>query len=512
MSYNKQNSISKKENSKELSKEILESFRKLDISSIVLKETGELIDLDFTETDEVFLRKTKKKFHKNRFGYIDPTVSGIDIGSKLIHVSIPSTDQNVILKEYETDTMSLRQISKELKEAGVKTAVMEATGVYWIPLFEILEADGFQAILVDAKSVKNAPARKTDMLDCQWIQTLYSAGLLTPAFRPPKDRIPLRSLIRHRQNLIKSKQTEILHMEKALQLMNLKLSTALSDINSITGNEIIRAIVGGEKDPEVLAQLRNARCKKPTERFVAALTGNYQREHLFALKHALELFDFIITKIEECDIEIMKELEKLPDLTDKAPPLREKDKKKNGQYANSRKPKKNDFKFDLRSLLWKKSGVDVAALSGISDGTALLIFAELGGSVTSWENSKRFASWLKLCPGNNISGGKSRKSRQQPCANYITQALRMSALSAKGTSSAVGAHIRRISGRSDKAKGIKAGAHKLAIHIYNMYKNGWAFHETGADSYEKAYQERVLIAMRNRAKRLGYTLVKRTAL
>jgi transposase len=452
-------------------------------------------------------RKDNPIKHKNKLGYIDPTIAGIDIGDKIIHVAIPDGEQGVYVKDFGTKTPDLRKIAQVLKKAGVTTAVMEATGVYWIPLFEILEDNGFKSVLVDAKSVKNVPGRKSDVVDCQWIQTLYSNGLLSAAFRPPRERIKLRSYVRQRMGVVKTKQYALLHLEKALQLMNIKLSTALSDIAGISGFDIIRAIAAGERDPITLAKLRNKTCKKPEQVFIDALTGNYQDEHIFALQQALELYDFSNKQLEHVDRRVEAELETYPDVTDMPLPERDKDKKKDKKYATRRKPKKNEYTFDVRTLLWKKSGVDLTAHPGISDGTALLIFAEIGGDVSAWRSSRAFGSWLKLAPGNNISGGKRRRSKNQPCSNPVAQGLRMSAVAAKKTDTAIGAHVRRICGRTDKPKGIKAGAHKLAKAVYGMYKHGWQYYEKGADHYEKMHEEIVVKKLHKKAKTFGYKLV-----
>jgi transposase len=446
--------------------------------------------------------------HKNKLGYIDPTVAGIDIGDKVIHVAIPDKKNGSFVEEFETTTPALHKIAQKLKQAGVTTAVMEATGVYWVPLYDILESLGFQAVLVDAKQVKNVPGRKSDVLDSQWLQTLYSNGMLRAAFRPPHDRIKLRSYVRHRMNLAKNKQYALNRMEKALQLMNIKLSTATSEIGGVTGMKIIRAIVKGEKNPVILASLRSPGCKKPEQVFVDALTGNYQEDHVFTLRQSLEQFDFSKAQMLECDRMILAELETYPTIVNTPPPKRDKDKNVSKKFSTLIKPCRNDISFDVRTILWQKSGRDITALGGIQGNTALLIFAELGGmDVSSWESPKEFASWLKLCPGNNISGGKRRKSKKQPCANYITQALRMSSLSAKKSTTALGAFIRRITGRTDKAKGIKAGAHKLSHMLYYMCRDGWAFFEKGEEAYEKAYADRCLKNLERKAKMFGYRLV-----
>jgi transposase len=463
-------------------------------------------------TKEFVMQNCKEKDHspkhKNKLGYIDPTVAGIDIGSELIHVSVSNGSGGVIITEFGTTTPELKSIVELLKTQRATTGVMEATGVYWVPLYELLEDAGLTAVLVDAKSVKNVPGRKTDVQDCQWIQTLYSNGLLRAAFRPPRDRIKLRSFVRQRQIIIKTKQVALLHMEKALQLMNIKLSFAVSDIASVSGMNIIRAIVKGERDPAKLASLRNIHCKKPIETFIAALSGNFQEEHLFALKQALDHHDFALSQLKECDTRIKAELESYPDIATTPLPKRDKDKKKNGKYASARKPQKNALSFNAQEMLWKKSGIDLTALTGFEVNTALLVFSELGGAdVSAWSNAKEFASWLKLCPGNNISGGKRRKSKKQPCANYISQALRMASLAAKKSHTYMGAHIRRICGRTDKSKGIKAGAHKIAHQLYYMCKNGWLFHEKGQDYYEKTQKEKIMKNLIRTARENGFKLV-----
>ena len=449
--------------------------------------------------------------HKNKLGFIDPTIAGIDIGANLIHVAIPNGENGVNVMEFRTTTPQLHKIAKELRRAGVKTAVMEATGVYWVPLYEILEDLDFTPVLVDAKTVKNVPGRKSDVQDAQWIQTLYSNGLLRAAFRPPRDRLALRAFVRQRQSIIKTRQRALLHMEKALQLMNIKLSGALSDLGGISGMDIIRAILKGERDPKRLASLRNTKCKKSEEEFIEALTGNFQKEHIFSLKQAMDLYDFTVKQLEECDQNIQKELEALPTIMEKPLPKRDKDKKANGKYKTPQKKRKNGFSFNVKELLWHKSGIDATCLDGIEENSALILFAELGGTdVSSWARDKEFASWLKLCPGNNISGGKRRKSKKQPCANYMSQCFRMAALAAKKSDSALGAKIRCISGRTDTPKGIKAGAHSLAVLYYNMCKHGWEYHRKGAEDYERAYNERRLKSLKRSAQSMGYDLIPKT--
>ena len=453
----------------------------------------------------------KSKKAQNHLGSFDPKVAGIDIGKDLIHVSFYDGKGGSIVQEFGSTTPQLLEIAKTLKKAKVRTAVMESTGVYWIPLFEVLEDQGLEAILVDARSVKNVPGRKTDVQDCQWIQTLYSNGLLRPAFRPEKPRIRLREFVRHRSNIVKARRTSLLHMEKALQLMNIKLGSALSDISTISGLDIVRAIARGIYDARELAKLRNRTCKKSEEVFVASLSGNFQEEHLFSLKQALAQYDFFGTQLEQCDERIQKELESLPDQTDQARPQHAKDRARK-QFSQCKKARRNGFSIDIKGILWKKSGFDLTALRGIDDFTALTIFSELGGTDTSpWKTSKHFCSWLKLCPGNNISGGKRKSGKGQKCVNRVTQALRMAAQSAKRSNTALGAYIRRMCARLGNKEGIKAGAHKLARWIYFMIKHGWDYVEGTVEQFEQDHQARKLRNLQRAASEMGYELTTKAA-
>jgi hypothetical protein len=267
----------------------------------------------------------------------------------------------------------------------------------------------------------------------------------------------------------------------------------------------MRAIVNGERNPIILAALRSKQCKKPGDTFIAALTGNFQEEHIFSLKVALEQYDFTQNQLKECDEMILRELETYPNITETDPPLRDKDKKDDGKH---KKPSKESaLTFDVKPILWRKTGIDITALPGVAGASALLFFAELGGTdMSSWPSVKHFCSWLKLCCGNNISGGKRHKSKKQPCKNYIAQALRMCALSAKHSKSAIGAFIRRICGKKDKLKGIKAGAHMIARKLYFMCKFGWKYHEKGEEAYEKEQSERNLKSLQKKAKQFGFVL------
>lgn len=414
------------------------------------------------------------------------------------------------IREFGSTTPDLQEISSWLIWNNVKIAAMEATGVYWTPLFEILEDCGIEATLIDPKTAKNVPGRKTDFKDAEWIHKLYSCGLLRPAFRPAKNKEPFRSYMRHRSNLIKSRQIAILHMNKALLLMNIKLESMVTDITSVTGMDIIRAIVKGERDPNKLAEYRNFKCKMSKEDFVKALTGNFQHTHLFSLRQSLETFDYFSRQIDECDKMINDELQTWPTMIEGPTPPKRKDKnKRHPKYLKAKKPDRNEFNFDMETLMYQKNGVDLTAINSVGCQTVAVIISELGGKegLAAFPTCKHWCSWLTLCPGNNISGGKRIGGRSRKSKNRIKRALCTAAMSLCHSKCALGAYYRRMAARIGKGKALKAVAHKLAKIVYLLLKEGQRYVEIGQDEYERKYQERRLKNLRKSASELGYELV-----
>lgn len=439
-------------------------------------------------------------------------VAGIDIGSELIHVAILNENDEYEVNEFGSTTPDLEAIAQHLLKANVKSAAMEATGIYWVPLFEILEDHNIKAALVDPKSAKNVPGRKTDVLDCQWIHRLYSCGLLRPAFRPAKAKEGFRSYMRHRGNIVKARQKAILQMDKSLLIMNLKLDVAVSEITSVTGMDIIRAIVAGERDPRKLAALRNRGCRKPEEFFVAALTGNFQETHLFTLKQALETYDFHGKQLAECDEKILQDLLKWETVKEEHLPRKRKDKKLS-MYANARKPECNGFNFDIETLLYHKVGVDLSAINALGSLSIATIISELGGreGIEAFKTEKHWTSWLTLCPGNNVSGGKSLGGQARKSKNRIKRALMMAAMSLCNAKCALGAYYRRLAARITKAKAFKAVSHKLARLIYRLLKNGEAYVEVGQEQYENKYKQKQIKNLLKTARELGFVVEKQVA-
>ena len=454
------------------------------------------------------LSQSKKVTNKPKgFEVIMENVSGIDIGSTLIHVAILDKNSEYEVREFGTATPDLIEIANWLIRSNVKTAAMEATGVYWIPLFEILEDRSIKAVLVDPKKAKNVPGRKTDVLDCQWIHRLFSCGLLSPAFRPAKVKEAFRAFMRHRCNLIKGRQRAILQMNKSLLLMNIKLDTTTSEIASVTGIDIIRAIVKGERDPKKLAALRHYRCKKPEAFFISALTGNFQKTHLFSLKQSLQTYDYFRVQIDECDNMILEELQSWETIAEGVPPAT---KKKHVKFNECKKPDQNEFNFDINTLLYQKTGVNLTAINSLGNLTVATIISELGGKegLNSFQTESQWTSWLTLCPGNNVSGGKSFGGQSRKSKNRIKRALCVAAMSLCNSTCSLGAYYRRLASRTSKAKAIKAVAHKLARLIYNLLKHGTAYVEVGQEQYERQYKEKRINNLMKNAKELGFELKK----
>ncbi len=363
-------------------------------------------------------------------------------------------------------------------------------------LYEILEARGFTVYLVNARHVKNVSGRKSDVLDCQWLQQLMSYGLLSGAFRPQDEICALRAVSRQRDMLIASQARHVQHMQKALTQMNVQLANVISDIVGETGQKIVRGILAGERDGRVLAKLKNARIRASEEDIVKSLQGNWRDEHLFALKQAMALYDVYGTQLTECDAKLESMLSALTGEDEREPD-------KGRRMAQSR----NAPKFDARTYLFRLCGVDLTRINGINPTTALKVISEVGPDMSRFKSAKHFASWLGLCPGTKISGGKVLSGASKRTANRAAQALRLAAAALHKSQSALGAYFRRMAARLDRAKAITATAHKLARLIYTMLTKGEEYADKGQDYYEERYRERVMHHLTKRAEKLGMQLV-----
>jgi transposase len=443
-------------------------------------------------------RKQKtKKVQLNALEQINHNAAGIDIGAEEVYVAVPPDRDEDSVRSFPSFTADLQRLADWLEACHIDTVAMEATGVYWIALFEILEARRLRVFLVNARHLKNVSGRKSDVLDCQWIQQLHTYGLLSPSFRPPEQVVAIRSLVRHREMLVHYRSAHIQHMQKALIQMNLRLTNVLSDITGVTGMKIIRTILAGEHNPQVLASFREAGCKYSEDEIAKALEGHYKREHLLALKQAVELYDFYDRQLQACDAELEAMYQEFqpPDEPGTPPPP-----------PKRQKRRKNQANFDLAKALYRMTGVDLTQIDGVDELTIQKVLSEIGTDMSHWPSVKHFTSWLHLCPNNKVTGGKVKQKGVQPTQNRASTALRVAAASLKSSNSALGAFFRRMRARLGTPAAITATAHKLARIIYFMLKERKPYHDFGADYYEQQYRSRVLRNLNRRAAKLGFRL------
>jgi transposase len=444
--------------------------------------------------------QSKGTRRQSKFKIIHSRAAGIDVGATFHVVAVPPELSPEPVQAFQSFTGDLYRLADWLVEIGVTTVAMESTGIYWIPVFDILEAHGLEVLLVNARHVKNVPGRKTDVSDAQWLQQLHSYGLLRGSFHPAQEWSALRAYLRHRDRLIEYAASHIQHMQKALMQMNLQLHHVVSDITGVTGMTILRAIVAGQHDPAELATYRDARCKASEETIREALTGHYRREHVFALRQALELYDSYQERIEACDQEIEATLVSLQDETISMEAL------PTARYKKTRQA--NEPRFEVREALYRVLGSDLSQIHGFGAYTALKLVGECGMDMSRWPTEKHFTSWLTLSPGNKISGGKVLSTKTRRSANRAAAIFRLSAVNVGKTNTALGAFYRRLAARVGKAKAVTATARKLAVLFYNALRYGMAYEDPGASYYEERYRERVLKGLRRRAKEFGYELTE----
>ena len=431
---------------------------------------------------------------------INPNVAGIDCGAAEHFVAVPPDRDATPVQSFTTFTSDLLRLADWLAACRVTSVAMEATGVYWIPIYEILEIRGFQVILVNARHTKNLPGRKSDVSDCEWLRDLHILGLLRGSFRPVDGMVALRGYLRHRGTLIECAGALVQRMQKALVQMNVQLPLVVSDITGVTGLRILRDIVAGRRDPQQLAQHRDYRCRASEAEIVAALTGNYRAEHVFVLQQNLELFDTYQQQIAACDRAVEAHLQTLATQAARAtlplPPERPR-----------QKPRGNEPRFDVRTPLHQLTGVDLSQLDGIGPYNALRLLSEVGTDMTRWPTDKHFTSWMTLAPQNKVSGGRLLSSRTQPSANRAAAILRLAAMNLGRTQTALGAFYRRLAFRVGKAKAITATARKLAILVYHTLKGDLVYQDPGAEAYEARDRARTIRRLRQRADHLGFALV-----
>lgn len=445
--------------------------------------------------------RTKKKKKKNRIlDRINHNAAGIDAGAEHHWVAVPEDRATQSVRKFPTTTRGLYELADWLVECGVDTVAIEATGVYCMPLIEVLEARGVEVLLAKPSSLKSVNDRqKTDMLDCQWLQMLHTFALLKASHRPTPRVAIFRSYVRQRRMLIEQASTSIEHMKKALTQMNIRVDQAVSDVTGETGMRIIRAILKGVRNPEELAELRDPRCAKSKEAIAEALFGKYSDEHLFALEQAVSTWDHYQVLIAACT----KRIEQHGETFEKKASRKEIPPPRRIEHV-----RKNVLTFEARELFYELLGQDLTQIDGISTGTIATFIAEVGTSVDAFETTKKFTSWLRLSPGSNTSGGKNKSGKNRSTTNRLATALRVSAQTLERSKSAMGTFYRRLRARIGPQKAITAAAHKLARMIYFTLKEQRPYVDPGPDYYLQKNQDRIIKQMEKRARQLGYQLVK----
>ncbi|HEY3289455.1 MAG TPA: IS110 family transposase [Anaerolineae bacterium] len=435
---------------------------------------------------------------------INLNAAGLDIGASEIWVAIPPGREQETVRVFGSFTPDLIALANWLKKARVDTVALESTGVYWIPIYNLLEERGLQVCLVNPGHLKQVPGRKSDLKDCQWIQQLHTYGLLSASFRPSDDIRVLRTLVRQRTGLIEDRAISIQHMHKALQQMNLQLGLVVTDITGLTGMGIMRAIVAGERAPKQLAVHRDRRCTSSEETIAKALMGNYRVELVFVLKQALALYDFYTQHIADCDREIERQLATIPSVLNPDDPPPTLNTKPNSHSKNAPGP-------EVPMALYRIAGVNLLDVPGFSASTVQTLLSEIGTDLSAFPTEKHFCSWLGLAPHNDISGGKVLRTRTLPTANRAGQALRMAAQSAGRGQSAISAYYKRIKGRIGAQQAIVATAHKLGHIVYCMLKEHRPYSDIGADAYNQRWQDRQINQLRHQAEALGFVLTLKPA-
>jgi transposase len=462
------------------------------------------LDRDY-RTSEVAVKKrpsagTRKKNSKSVWEQVNDRAAGIDAGAQHHWVAVPEDVERPSVMKFGTNTPGLKLLAEWLRSCRVTTVAVEATGVYCMPLLEVLEESGFEVVLAKPASLKSVnDRRKTDMLDCQWIQKLHTFGLLRGSVRPTREVAAYRTYNRHRQTLIVQAATEIEHMKKALTEMNVRLDQAVTDVTGQTGMGIIRAILAGERDPYSLARLRDERCAKSESAIAADLTGKWSDHHLFVLRHAVERWDALQRWIRECN----ERLEAQAILFEKKADRATAPKARRIEHV-----RKNVLTFNARELFFEILGQDLTQIDGVSVGTLSTFIAEVGTNLDVFEGVKNFTSWLKACPGSNTSGGKNRSGKNRQTTNRLWTALRLAAQTLARSKSALGAFYRRLRARLGPEKAINAAAHKIARMIYFTLKYQRPYVDPGPDHYTERHREKVLRGLEKRARQLGYTLAQ----
>jgi len=438
---------------------------------------------------------------------LENSAAGVDVGAREMFVAVPPDRDAHPVQVFNTFTEDLHRLADWLVACGVTTVAMESTGVFWIPLYDILEGRGLKPCLVNARHMKNVPGRRTDWHECQWLQYLHSVGLLRGAFRPEADICTVRVLIRHRDELVQIASQHVQHMHKALTQMNLQIHHVISDITGLTGLAIVDAILGGQRDAGELTKLRDPRIKADQETIRKSLVGNWRREHLFTLKQSRELYRTYQQQVVECDHEIDQLLGALEPRVDPSKKPLPPDRKRNRSGKKRRKKYGNvEADFDLRTEAYKLFGVDVTQIPGV-ETIALPLFSEIGRDLSKWSTAAHFASWLALCPDNDISGGRVLWKGVRKVKNRAGQMFRLAAHSLHRSLTPLGNYLRRMKAKLGPAAATTATAHKIATIFYTLVRNQVEYDESVWAQRDAERDIRLEAKLKRQAKQRGYKLV-----
>ena len=446
---------------------------------------------------------------------VHPDAAGIDVGNDSHFVAVPAGRDAQPVQEFGSWTADLQRMAAWLKACGIRTVAMQSTGVYWIAVQEVLEQAGLKVFLVNARGTKNLPGRKSDVQECQWLMKLHTYGLLANSFRPPEEIRAVRTIWRQRDRLVQDAGRAIQQIQKALTTMNIRLANAISDVSGVTGLAIIRAILKGERDPRELAKLRHPCIQASEEEVVRSLEGHWRDDVLFELKQVVEGYDFYQRQMGACDEELQKYLAVLPDRRREsaavgADPGPTKGTKQRHRCKAERKGKtrrKNQPGFDLQAELHRTFGVDLTRIDGIDIMTGQVILSEVGPDLSDFPDEDHFASWLELAPRRNITGGKVISQKSRESRNRVANALRLAAESLSRSDSYLGARYRRLRGRKEGKKAVKAMARHLACLVYRLLTKGQDYVDRGAAYFEKKRTEREMIGLHRKAAEHGMRLV-----
>lgn len=436
--------------------------------------------------------------------------AGIDIGSREHYVAVGPDRDSEPVRVFGCFTSDLQRLAEFLTQCRIKTVVMQSTGVYWIPVYDVLEEAGFQVWLVNARDTKNLPGRKSDVQESQWLLKLHTYGLLRRSFRPTPEIRALRTCWRERAEYVQQAGTCIQRMHKALTEMNVQLGTVLSDLSGVTGMNILRSIVAGERDGNKLAEFRDARVKASPETIAKSLEGTWRPEQLAILRRQLADWDHVQQQIQACDRDLQAMMKQIPDasVAPSQPPADTGHKRpKRGRKKNG-KSSRNEPQFDLQSELQRMTGVDLTRIDGVKASTVQTVITEAGLDMSRWETERHFVSWIGLSPRNDLSGGKVLNRKTRKVVSRLATALRMAATTLRQSDSYLGAQFRRFRTRLGPPKAITAMASKLAQLIYRMLRYGQEYVDRGSAHYEHRYRQQQLQFLARMAAQQGLALVK----